>query len=167
MKIGILSDTHGRVEPTRQAAALLAHQQVEAVFHCGDIGSESVLTELAAVFSPREVPVYAVYGNCDGVGPLGLTPRLDGLLLAGRFYQTELAGKRIALLHGDDDARLRAACESGAYDFVLTGHTHAPEDVRLGPVRRINPGAVHRSPVPSVAVLNLATGACEFLPLYL
>lgn len=165
MKIGILSDTHGRVEPTRRAAALLARHQVEAVFHCGDIGSESVLAELAALFAPQEVPVYAVYGNCDGVAPLDLDPRMEGLFLAGRFYQTELAGKRIALLHGDDDARLHAACASGAYDFVLTGHTHAPEDVRLGSVRRINPGAVYRTSVPSVAILNLATGACEFLPL--
>ena len=63
MKIGILSDTHGNRPATATAARLMARARVGAVFHCGDIGGADVLSELAGIFLPLEIPVYAVFGN--------------------------------------------------------------------------------------------------------
>jgi len=39
MRIAVVSDTHGHVGYTEQAVALIRPQAVEAVLHCGDIGS--------------------------------------------------------------------------------------------------------------------------------
>ena len=65
MKIGILSDTHGDVRRTEAGLDLLLQHPIEALCHCGDIGSESVLTALSAACLPRKIPVYAVLGNVD------------------------------------------------------------------------------------------------------
>ncbi len=56
-KIGLLSDTHGDLDPR-----IMEHfREVDEIWHAGDIGSVSVLDELRA-FKPTR----AVYGNIDG-----------------------------------------------------------------------------------------------------
>lgn len=154
MKLGILSDTHGQVRRTRAAAEQLKARGVEAVIHCGDIGSQAVLLELVEAFAPPAIPVHAVYGNVDYDDYVGA-----GIELHGRFADLELGGRRIAIVHGDDGGRLYVACTSGRYDYVFTGHTHAREDRRQGRTRIINPGALQRTPQPGVAVLDLETDA--------
>ena len=158
MKLGILSDTHGQVRRTRAAAEQLKARSVEAVIHCGDIGAQSVLLELVEVFAPPAIPVHAVYGNVDYDDYVGA-----GIELHGRFADVELGGRRIAIVHGDDGARLHIASTSGRFDYVFTGHTHAREDRREGRTRIINPGALQRTPRPSAAVLDLDTDTLEWL----
>ena len=65
MLIGVVSDTHGHVDYTRQAVRMLESMDVQRVIHCGDIGSEAVLLELAGVFGDAGIPVDAVLGNVD------------------------------------------------------------------------------------------------------
>ena len=48
MRIGVLSDTHGHVENTLTAVRMLESLEVEAVLHCGDIGSVQIPRLLAA-----------------------------------------------------------------------------------------------------------------------
>ncbi len=59
MRLGIVSDTHGHVESTREAVRLLDSLQVERVLHCGDIGSAEVVEQFA------HWPTDFVLGNCD------------------------------------------------------------------------------------------------------
>lgn len=56
-RIGVLSDTHGLLDPR-----ILVHfKDVDEIWHAGDIGSDDVLRRL------REFkPTRAVYGNMDG-----------------------------------------------------------------------------------------------------
>ena len=54
--IGIISDTHGYVDP-RLGAAFTG---VEAIVHGGDVGGMHVLDALRAI-----APLHAVYGNND------------------------------------------------------------------------------------------------------
>ena len=56
-RVGILSDTHGYWD--ERYATHFA--ECDEIWHCGDIGSEEVLTKLEAI-----KPVRAVYGNIDG-----------------------------------------------------------------------------------------------------
>ena len=163
MIIGLLSDTHGNVERTARAVAALKPHRPEHVFHCGDIGSNAVLDELAAGFADPPVPVVGVLGNCDGWDGALVAP-LPHVTVAGRVQATVLAGQRSAVIHGDDPRRLQAVIDSGDYDLVFTGHTHVPEDTREGAVRIINPGALHRAREPGCAVLDLATGRLLLLP---
>jgi hypothetical protein len=48
-------------------------------------------------------------------------------------------------------------------EFLLTGHSHSPSDVVVDGVRRINPGALYRADVFTVAVLDLTTGELRLL----
>ena len=164
MRIGLLSDTHGQLARTRRGAQLLRAQGVAHVFHCGDIGSQEVLLALAEVLGPAGIPVTAVSGNMDRYDPLVLEfPGLDGVRVAGRVYRGELGGRRVAVLHGDDHREFAALVASGAYDFVFYGHTHRAADETVGRTRVINPGALQRSAAPSVAVVDLESGTCEWL----
>jgi putative phosphoesterase len=152
MKIGLMSDTHGDVERTIRAARLLRVHHVGAVIHCGDIGSQRVLVELAGIFEPPHIPVYAVLGNMDHDEYIGA-----GVELCDRLADLELGGKSIAVIHGDDYARLRQAIVGQQFDYIFTGHSHAREDHREGRTRIINPGAVTRASHPGVAVLDTST----------
>jgi putative phosphoesterase len=57
VRIGLLSDTHGYLDPRVEHH----FRECDEIWHAGDIGSLSVTDELA-----RIAPVRAVYGNIDG-----------------------------------------------------------------------------------------------------
>src|SRR5438067_2299698 len=59
MLLGIVSDTHGHVEHTRQAVRMLESLEVHEVIHCGDIGSSDIVPLFAAW------PTHFVLGNVD------------------------------------------------------------------------------------------------------
>jgi putative phosphoesterase len=155
MILGLLSDTHGHLERTLQALTLL--QEADHLFHCGDIGSEAILTLL---LEEREKgrPVTAVPGNVDEWDP-------DFMLLARKLdfplphhLRLETDGLRIAVHHGHDKNLLDHLAADPELDLLFTGHTHVPMDDRDGPVRIINPGAVYRASQPGVATLDTRTG---------
>ena len=158
MIVGILSDTHNNLKRTATAASILALQRCEAIFHCGDIGKEDVLWELAAGFPDPTPPIYCVIGNCDPEAIIwqGFTPK-TGIHILGRFGEVTHAGKCFAIVHGDDTTRLHAALRSGKYDYVLTGHTHHPDTCQIANTLLINPGAVHRAAEPTVATMDTET----------
>jgi len=126
---------------------------VQAVIHCGDIGSP----EIVRLFSGW--PTHFVFGNVDldYQTELRTAIREAELTCHDRFGQLELAGRRIAFLHGDDERRLRETTESGEWDLVCCGHTHVPEVRRNGPTTVLNPGAIFRATQHTVAVVDLAT----------
>lgn len=166
MKVGILSDTHGDVARTQAAIGLLLQQQVGAVCHCGDVGSEQVLEALATACAPHGIPVYAVLGNVDHYEPGVVGYRAGGgVTLCGRRAALEVGGRKIAVVHGDDPRLLFEVVRSQLHDYCLTGHTHLADDFQEGRTRVINPGAVYRATTPSVAVLDLERDQLQVLPL--
>ena len=162
MIIGIMSDTHGDVKRTVQAIAALKQYSPGHIIHCGDIGSTSVLTELATGFMDPKIPVTLIFGNVDG-WESDLTSYWPHITIAGRVATLTLDGKNIAVIHGDDFNRMFGIIQSAKYDYVFTGHTHERSDVLEGRTRVINPGALHRSREPGCAVLDLSTGKLTYL----
>ena len=150
MRIGVVSDTHGQVSFTRAAVQMLESLDVELVLHCGDIGSADVVR----LFDPW--PTHFVFGNVDDdVRSLRSAMRTGGHTCHERWGELELAGRRVTLLHGDDNRLLRQLVESGEYDLVCHGHTHvAAHDVR-GRTHVLNPGALHRARYHSLAIVDL------------
>ncbi|REK19331.1 MAG: metallophosphoesterase [Planctomycetota bacterium] len=150
MILGIVSDTHGHVEYTRQAVRMLESCQVECVIHCGDIGSPAIVE----LFRPW--PAHFVWGNVDSEHD-----ELRAAIAATEqschedFGELELAGRRIAFLHGDDSPRLRQAIESGRYDLVCHGHTHRADCRQVGSTTVLNPGALYRAQPHSLAIVEL------------
>lgn len=158
MRIGILSDTHGRTDAMAKAVRLLQDRGVEFLVHCGDLGSELVLDHLTAI------PSAFVFGNCD-YDRMSLQRLADflGVRCYGTYGQLTLDGKEIALLHGDDHALKARVIEEQKHDYLLQGHTHIAQDQRYGRVRLINPGALHRANPRSVALLDTGTDRVEFM----
>jgi putative phosphoesterase len=141
MLIGVISDTHGYMDP--RLAAAFAH--VEAIVHAGDVGGTHVLDALRAI-----APVYAVYGNNDErLGGLGLPLRAD----------FALAGVRLHLVH-----QLPHARPHDGTDVVVFGHSHRALVERRGERLYVNPGAAGRAGfhrVQTVALLTADRGAVD------
>ncbi len=164
VKIGILSETHGNLDRTRDAIRALEREDVEVVLHCGDIGSESVLSELQSAFIADKIRFYAVLGNVDYPDSVyDSWSETDCFEILGRYGKITILDKTIAIIHGDNARVLDEAILSGDYAYVFTGHTHVKDDRRIASTRVINPGAVHRASVSTIAVLDLENDSLEFI----
>jgi uncharacterized protein len=156
MLLGIMSDSHGDAVITRRAIELLELRGAEKLIHCGDICSESVLDEFAGH------DVTFVWGNCDSPSPQ-MRKYIESLGLKWPKVPVELEveGKKIAVFHGHE-RQFESALESGQYDYVFYGHTHRFGDDRVGKTRMINPGALYRAAVKTVATFDPASGDLDF-----
>lgn len=159
MRLGIVSDTHGHLESARAAVRVLNSEQVDAVLHCGDIGSPEVVALFAAW------PTHFVFGNVDyDEGELSQAIEAAGQTCHGRFGALELAGRKIALLHSDDRELFEQTIESGEWDLLCYGHTHIPEQHKAGRTLVLNPGALYRAKPKTLAIVDLATLTAVHLP---
>jgi hypothetical protein len=170
MILGVLADTHGQRQRAAAAIRLLRGAGAQAFVHCGDLGSAEVLEELAGLRA------WVVCGNVDHpteamvryAERLGLTAAGSGPL------RIELDGRTLVAFHGHEpefDGLMACLLERGALparfgccDYLLHGHTHLARDVFLGPVRLINPGALHRASPCTVATLDLSGDRLRFWP---
>lgn len=128
-RIGVVSDTHGRLRP--EVFELLAG--VDLILHGGDVGGDHLLTELEAI-----APVKAVTGNVDG------HPTPDRPL----EQRLETPAARIAMAHGHlpeapstDLTRMAAHFADFHPDVIVYGHSHIPKLERIGNTWLFNPGA--------------------------
>jgi len=150
VRIGIVSDTHGQSRYTLDSIRMLQSLEVSQVIHCGDVGS----AEIVRLF--QFWPTHFVLGNVDReTERYGEAAEQSGNRFWDRFGELEIAGVRIAFLHGDDTQRLRATIASGAYDVVCHGHTHVPEIRQVGRTMVLNPGALYRAKSHTIAILEL------------
>ncbi|HZZ29308.1 MAG TPA: YfcE family phosphodiesterase [Pirellulales bacterium] len=158
MLLGVISDTHGQVPNARSAVHMLESLGVEAVLHCGDIGSAEIVPLLA------KWPTYYVFGNVDGEVAAELRAAIQqaGQTCLERFGSLELGGVKIALLHGDDSRLLEQTIAQGKHALVCHGHTHVPRWEQVGSTRVLNPGAVHRANPHTIAVVELPKLQAEF-----
>lgn len=149
MLIGILSDTHGRVDAARQAVDLLRQQGAQLLIHCGDVGSRGVIDLLAGA------PAAFVWGNNDfdrdDLAPYAASL---GVQCLGDVGTIPCGARRLAVTHGDNAAILTRILQQEKPDYLFTGHSHIPHDRRIGTTRWINPGALHRAPIKTIALLD-------------
>jgi len=153
MKLGIISDTHGWLDP--KIPGLFAG--VEHILHGGDIGSDAITAELEAV-----APVTAVLGNTDSSPTFRLT---EVVALGGRKFLVH----HIVSPHDlTEELRVRIARERP--DAVVFGHSHRPFAETIDGVLFLNPGYAGKPRLGlarSVAVLHCDPKGlrAEFLPL--
>jgi putative phosphoesterase len=155
MRIGILSDTHSRYATVEAALKLLEERRVELLIHCGDIED----AETVWLFPGN---THFVFGNCD-TERSSLRQAMYGIgaTLHEPFGRLELAGSKIAFVHGDDKRLLDRLEQGGEYDYLFHGHTHIARDEQMGPTRVINPGALYRARPKTFVVLDLESGETE------
>jgi putative phosphoesterase len=147
--IGILSDTHDRAEWMSAALHALRQAGAEFFIHCGDIGSETCIDLLAGL------PCAFVFGNCDfdRAGLARYAASID-VPCYGNLADLTLAGKRIAVIHGDEPRLKQRLLTAQEHDYLCQGHTHIRADTHVGRTRVINPGALHRAAVKTVVTLD-------------
>ena len=140
MKLGILSDTHGFLDP--QIPDLFAG--VEHILHAGDIGLPWLILKLEEI-----APVTAVLGNTD----VGLDYKETELVkLDGRKF---LVHHIVELPRPADKIKRRIVRENP--DVVVFGHTHKQYCETIGQTLYFNPGYAGRKRfnLPrSVAILH-------------
>ncbi len=157
MRIGILSDSHGRAKITARAVSTLLERGSDMLIHLGDFETEQVIDELVG----HECRI--VFGNCDW-DIKGLTHHAEVMNVQvdhpqGRF---EVDDKTIAFTHGHIGRIMDKALKDGV-DYLLHGHSHEIRDERIGSTRIINPGALFRASRYTVAILNPGLDALEFI----
>ena len=147
MRLGIISDTHGKLRPE----VLEVFREVDQILHGGDVGPVELLDQLAAV-----APVTAVYGNVDGANVRLRCPRVARL---------ELDGFNIVVTHGDQFGSPTPAIlhrEFPDAEIIVYGHTHKPMlELVDKTVTVMNPGsagAARFGVPPSVGILELEPG---------
>ena len=147
MRLGVISDTHGLLRPE----VFDVFRDVDHIFHAGDIGPLSLLTDLEAL-----APVTAVYGNTDDWDVRAKVPKVAKL---------QLDGFEIVVTHGDQFSSPTPDALHAAFpdaEIILFGHTHKPLLTLVDLVVTVmNPGAAGQRRfeiLPSVGILELETG---------
>ena len=141
-------------------------KKVIAVLHAGDIISPFTVR----AFKELEPKLYFVFGNNDG-DKVTLTKWFEeiGAISCGNFGDLTIDGLHIALLHGTDEALVKALAKSGEFDVVVRGHTHDPGVKIIEGVPVINPGESSGvlSGKSTVAILDIANLNVEITELKL
>lgn len=130
-KIGLLSDTHGYLDPK----IFEYFEDCDEVWHAGDIGSNEVVDALANFKLLR-----AVYGNIDG-GKIRQQFPLHAKFNceAVKVWITHIGG-----YPGKYSPAIRKEINTNPPDLFICGHSHilkVMRDKKLDNLLHINPGA--------------------------
>lgn len=137
MLVGLISDTHDNVAMIRAAIKKLNDLDVGLVLHAGDYISPFT----AKPYAELRAKMIGVYGNnCAEREKLREVYAAAGKEIVGNFAELDAGGRKIALLHGHDDALLRALIAHGTYDAVVHGHDHKAKVTKVGKTLVVNPG---------------------------
>jgi len=129
-KVGLLSDTHGFVDP-----AVYKHfKDCDEIWHAGDIGHVQVIDDLSQFKTLR-----AVYGNIDGhvvrsAVPEDLVFEIDGI----KIFMTHIGGSP-----GRYNLRVKSLMQRYKPNIFICGHSHILKvmyDQQMNHLH-INPGA--------------------------
>lgn len=145
MKIGIIADTHNKLNPKINEA----FRGVDHIFHAGDIGSLDILNKLRTL-----APLWAVYGNMDGYEIVQSLPA---------FLNTRILNLYFLIIHeirdvGFFQSRIQRGDFQPQPDIVIFGHTHRPFYEKIEQTLYINPGSAttpRDSKSPTVGYLQI------------
>jgi putative phosphoesterase len=156
MKLGLISDTHDNVANILRAVKTFQELGVEMVFHMGDIVAPATLQ----FFKGLKMKVIA--GNCDGdLAKIESKCKEFGFEYLGASADLELDGKKIHLMHPDPSTE--APEKIGRYAYIFHGHTHVRRNEVVDGTRIVNPGAHYWQSEGTIAVVELETGAVDFV----
>ena len=157
MKLGIISDTHGYLDPKIHSI----FHGVDQIIHAGDIEDEDILIELQTI-----APVTAVRGNMDRFGRLARQREFIGTHFDRiRFFIVHDIGSPLAV-----KPRLRQVIDRYLPHVIVFGHTHQPYSAYIHNILYFNPGSASRGRggnKNSVGLLSLQNSQCdgEIIPL--
>ena len=129
-RIGLISDTHSHIDDR----ILHYFDEVDEIWHAGDIGSMEVLEKLEA-----HKPTRAVYGNIDNSQIRSATEHIHRISLEGmHFWMIHIGGRP-----GKYSKGIHEHLVSERPDVFICGHSHickVQQDQRYD-MLYVNPGA--------------------------
>ena len=151
MLLGVVSDTHGYMDP--RVAPLL--HGVDHIIHAGDIGKGDIIGQLSLI-----APVTAVRGNNDREPPESDYPEEVTLDLQDcRIYLTH----QVKVPKSPASRLLKPWSEAGI-QVVVSGHSHIALQKQVENILFFNPGAAGKrrfNTVPSIGLLELENGQVQ------
>lgn len=134
MRIGLISDTHGFLDPK----VFEYFKEVDQIWHAGDVGTASLIEELGAF-----KPILGVYGNIDGQDVRKIFPEHQKFECEGiKVWMTHIGGKPPRY-----NPNVRTLIDKLRPDLFICGHSHilaVMHDPKRKQVLYMNPGAAGR-----------------------
>jgi putative phosphoesterase len=121
LRVGIVSDTHGLLRPEAKIFA----GTCDYIIHGGDIGSQSILDQLAAL-----APLIAVKGNNDRQPWAAHLPESEMMRVGGVF---------VYVIH--DISQLDIEPRAAGVQVIVSGHSHKPLIEQRDGILYVNPGS--------------------------
>lgn len=146
MKIGIVSDTHGRIDVWRKVQTAFAG--ADLIIHAGDVlyhpprlgcteGYD--IPAMADALNSSPTPIIIAQGNCDAQ----VYEELLDIPVQSPYATVEFEGLRIVANHGHTLTRAQMIDLGKRYkaDVFVSGHTHIPLLEKIDSVVLMNPGS--------------------------
>ncbi len=142
MRLGILSDSHTKVEYQKEAITRLKEFDISYLIHAGDLCVEENLEAL----ENSGLPYISVFGNND-YSLLGVAHKYN---IKKEPYYFKIKDTTFKLMH-------LPFYMSGDSDIVISGHTHIFEQEFINETLFINPGEVcaREKPLIECVVLEI------------
>ena len=138
-RIGILSDTHGFMEPR----LFDFFASCDILFHAGDIGSMEVVNQLQAF-----KPFMAVYGNIDASDIRAVYPEIQ----RAKCEDVDILMTHVGGYPGRYERKIYPILKNCPPKLFITGHSHILKVMydKTFQFLHINPGAMGNSGIHSV-----------------
>jgi len=146
MIIGVISDTHGRIDTWRKAEEIFTG--ADMIVHAGDVlyhpprlgcteGYD--IPALAKAMNRSTAPIVIVQGNCDSQ----VYEELLEMPVQSPYATVQAGNTRIMANHGHTLTREDMVRLGGYYkaDIFISGHTHVPVIEKVGSLVLMNPGS--------------------------
>jgi len=155
LRIGIVSDSHGKGDNLIKAVKKMGH--VDMIFHLGDF-----IIDVGYIKKVYSGNIYSIMGNCDRMlSKMGINKE------AARELLIDIEDKKIFATHGHehnvkhDLISLYYRGKEVNADIVLFGHTHYPQIIQEEDMILINPGSTtnpRRGLQPTFGIIEITDG---------
>jgi putative phosphoesterase len=165
MIVGVISDTHDKLQTIDLAFDSFMRNGVELVIHCGDWKKIETLRYFAECAARSNLAVRGVLGNNDTDVDAFLkeAERVSAdFELTPLVLRMNIEGKNISVHHGHIKSILKDLQNSTTTDILFLGHSHKPLIKYENSQLIVNPGStafsIPRSTSwkPSVAIVDTA-----------
>jgi hypothetical protein len=159
VNIGIISDTHDRIEKIDKAVAFFNSFPVDLVIHAGDF----VAPFTAQSFADLQADMVGVFGNNDGEKEGLLKAYANIAVIAEPPYIYTFDKLSIIIMHKELDIDAYAK----KHDIIIYGHSHQYDIKKQGTAIIVNPGECcgYISGMSTVAVLDTKRKEAEIYQL--
>lgn len=170
MIIGIISDTHDRLEAMEAALHTLLTEGARLIIHAGDWTKPETVRRLVELCQREGVELKGVLGNNDLSNRDALIAASAGALEPDPLLELEVGGLRIAVHHGHIPSLMKRLEAEPACALVIRGHSHKPLVAERPGGLLVNPGSTafsiprSRTFCPTVAVYDTETKQAKILP---